>query len=208
MKMLTVVAGLEKMREAREAWGKGRTEFFAAYDILLRRYIYEGCANYMGANQMAGALGVSPRTIRTKMRSMGLDPKGGKRTLNATASEAMLENAALMGIEPSEMDLTSPLAYLPMGSQLRQQLQDQSLASSRTHEDVSGNEEVEFTNWRYAINALAALRATGKALMDINGNRYDVRVELIETVNGERPYVALDDVALLLGDDAHWRTGS
>lgn len=162
MKMLTVVAGLEKMREAREAWGKGRTEFFAAYDILLRRYIYEGCANYMGANQIAGALGVSPRTIRTKMRSMGLDPKGGKRTLNATASEAMLENAALMGIEPSEMDLTSPLAYLPMGSQLRQQLQDQSLARVT---EVSGN-TVEVEPTQYA--ALEVLVARSEGVMPVS----------------------------------------
>jgi hypothetical protein len=149
MKMLTVVAGLERMREAREAWGKGRTEFFSAYDLLLRRYIYEGCANYMGATQIAKALGVSPRTIREKMRALGLDPKAGKRALNSKASEAMLENAALMGIEPSEMDLTSPLAYLPMGSQLRQQLQDQALADSRAIEEpeVSRNAPLTDEEW-------------------------------------------------------------
>jgi hypothetical protein len=135
MKMLTVVAGLERMREAREAWGKGRTEFFSAYDLLLRRYIK--------------ALGVSPRTIREKMRALGLDPKAGKRALNSKASEAMLENAALMGIEPSEMDLTSPLAYLPMGSQLRQQLQDQALADSRAIEEpeVSRNAPLTDEEW-------------------------------------------------------------
>lgn len=131
-----VTAGLKQMRSAREAWGKGRTEFFAAYDVLLRRYIYEACANYMGAAQIAEALGVGASTVRAKMRSLDLDPRGGKRSLNAAASQAMMENSALMGIDPADMDLTSPLAYLPMGSVLRKQLEMQTLSAVTEVEDT------------------------------------------------------------------------
>jgi hypothetical protein len=53
------------------------------------------------------------------MRNSGLDPRQGKSLLAKTAAEHLQENAALMGIEPHEMDLMSPLAYLPMGQELR-----------------------------------------------------------------------------------------
>lgn len=128
MKMLEVESMLKDLRKAREAWGKGRTEFFAGYDWVLTRLIHQGVVNYMGANQIAAALGVSPKTIRAKMRQIGLDPRGGKRVLNARASEAIIENASIMGIEPEDMDLTSPLAYLPMGEQMRKAYQDKTLA--------------------------------------------------------------------------------
>lgn len=142
MKMNDVISGLEQMRAAREAWGKGRTEFFAGYDLLFSRYIYEACANFMSAHDVANALGVSPRTVRERMRVLGLDPKGGKRALNAKASEAMVENAALMGIDPKDMDLTSPLAYLPMGSELRQKLQWQTLSRVKEFPETGSAEQL------------------------------------------------------------------
>jgi len=130
MKMTDVLEGLRQMREAREAWGRGRTEFFAAYDIMLTRYMYEAFANSMSVEHIANALNVTPKTIRTKMRSLNLDPRAGVRALNKAASQAMLDNAALMGIDPRDMDLTSPLAYLPMGSDLRRKLDEQRLKAA------------------------------------------------------------------------------
>lgn len=126
--MLEVKSMLGQLREAREAWGKGRTEFFSGYDWVLSRLVHEGAKNYMSDRDMADALGVKVKTIREKMRNIGLDPRAGKRVLSSRASQAMLENAAIMGIEPNMMDLTSPLAYLPMGEQMRKQFQDQTLA--------------------------------------------------------------------------------
>jgi len=87
---------------------------------------------------------VTPKSIRSKMRALGLDPRSGKRVLSKTASSALLENSAIMGIEPGEMDLTSPLAYLPMGEELRKRYQDKTLARVTElepdfHSEVSGN---------------------------------------------------------------------
>lgn len=142
MKMLEIESMLKDLRKARERWGQGRTEFFSGYDWVLTRLVHEAAINYMGANQIATALGVSPKTIRAKMRAIGLDPKGGKRALNAKASQALLENAAIMSVDPSEVDLTSPLAYLPMGEELRKQYQDRTLARVTELEDetVSRND--------------------------------------------------------------------
>lgn len=141
MKQYDVQIALEGLREAREKWGRARTEFFSGYDYVLSRLIYEAARNYMGVAQIATALGVGQKTVRTKMRSLGLDPRAGKRTLNAGAAEALAENSALLGIEPHEMDLTSPLAYLPMGEQLRKELRDKTTSQvTELPDDVSGND--------------------------------------------------------------------
>lgn len=144
MKQADITDHLSRLRKAREAWGKGRTEFFAAYDVSLTRLIHEAVANRMGAAQVAEALGVGPSTIRTKMRSLGYDPRAGKRLLNQMAAEALANNSALLDIDPSEMDLMSPLAYLPMGSALKDELRNaRALQTQVDPEEVSGNTEAE-----------------------------------------------------------------
>lgn len=140
MKMLDVQIALEDLRLAREKWGKARTEFFSGYEWTLTRLIHQAMLNYMGVAQIATALGVSQSSVRKKMREIGLDPKSGKRALNASASQALLENSAIMGIEPGEMDLTSPLAYLPMGEQMRKTYQ--ALTLSKVTDLVEDNESI------------------------------------------------------------------
>jgi len=61
------------------------------------------------------------------MRLAGLNPKMGKTLLAESASKALTENAMLMGVDPEKMDLTSPLAYLPMGNELKQRLEIEKL---------------------------------------------------------------------------------
>lgn len=132
MNKTEVVSWLSNLRAARRKWYDARASFFSAYEQILTRLVYEGLANYMSPNEIADNLGVSVKTIRTKMRALGLDPRTGKTILNRRASEALTENAALLGIEPSEMDLTSPLAYLPMGEKMRDELRNRTV--SQVHE--------------------------------------------------------------------------
>lgn len=139
MKMLDVQIALEDLRKAREQWAQARAEFQSGYEWVFTRLVHEGARNYMTVSQIAIALGVTPKAVRNKMRAIGLDPKAGKRMLSKTASHALLENAAIMGIEPAEMDLTSPLAYLPMGEQMRKQYQDRTLVRVTEEPEVSGN---------------------------------------------------------------------
>lgn len=119
MKQPVVQKALEDLRDKREQWQRKRQDFLSGYDFVMSRLILEACANYMSAEKIAEALGVSKKVIRSRMRTLGLDPRKGTTTLSQSASSAMLENAAIMGIDPSEMDLLSPLAYLPMGQQMK-----------------------------------------------------------------------------------------
>jgi len=152
MKRLDVVIALEGLREAREKWGKARSEFFSGYEAVLTRLVHEGAANFMSDRDIATALGVSPGTVRKKMRAIGLDSRS-KTTLSQKAAEALANNAALMGIEPHEMDLMSPLAYLPMGEKMKRELQDKRV--SQVHE-VSGNTDLTERE-RAAVDSAAAM---------------------------------------------------
>lgn len=128
MKKLEVVAYLTQIKEAREEWAKARVKFLSDVDAVLNRLLYEGAREYMSAEEMARASGMNIKPIRQRMRDLGLDPRKGKTVLSKKASEALSNNAALLGIEPSEMDLMSPLAYLPMGEKMKRQLQDSAVS--------------------------------------------------------------------------------
>lgn len=85
--------------------------------------ITEAVANRMSASQVAEISDMAVRQVRSVMRAAGLDPKWGQRLLAKQAASALVDNANLLGIDPQDMDLTSPLAYLPMGQELRDLLE-------------------------------------------------------------------------------------
>jgi hypothetical protein len=136
MEKFDVVIGLERLADARAKWNKGRREFDTGYYRVLARLVHEGARAYMSDREMAKALGVTTAVVRNFMRSQGLGRVHGKRALSEAAAKALRENAALLGVKPHEMDLTSPLAYLPMGSDLRSQLQDQTTAQVVDEEEA------------------------------------------------------------------------
>lgn len=122
MKKFDVVLALSKIREANALWTKQRLAFNSDVDDLLRRLLHEAAHNFMSVEEVSKASGFTPKRVRELMRRAGLNPKDGKRLLSKKAAEALANNSALLGIEPGEMDLMSPLAYLPMGEQLKRQL--------------------------------------------------------------------------------------
>jgi hypothetical protein len=128
MKKLEVVAYLMQIKEARETFAKVQTKFASDVDAMMNRLIHEGARNYMSAEEIARAAGMPVKRIRAFMRSNGLAPSDSKTLLSKKAAEALSNNAALLGIEPSEMDLMSPLAYLPMGEKMKRQLQDSAVS--------------------------------------------------------------------------------
>lgn len=137
MKKFDVIIALESVQSAKREWAAGVTMFNASVDTLMSRLLHEAAANYMSPEEVARASGFTPKRVRQMMRDRGLNPRDGKTVLNQKASEALANNAALLGIEPSEMDLMSPLAYLPMGEKMKRELQDKTV--SQVHE-VSGND--------------------------------------------------------------------
>lgn len=124
MRKFDVQIALEGVREAREKWFFAQQRFNTDVDFVMTRLLHEAARNFMSVDEVARMSALTPKRVRELMRRAGLDPKSGKRLLAKQAAEALAKNSELLGIEPHEMDLTSPLAYLPMGSELRQQLID------------------------------------------------------------------------------------
>lgn len=124
---------LEHVAQAREKWAMAYAKFASEVDYMMSRLLNEAAINRLSVEQVARWSGMKPSRVRRLMRDNNLNPKQSKTLLAQTAAEALQENAALLGIEPWEMDLMSPLAYLPMGSELREQLEQA---------EVSGNVEV------------------------------------------------------------------
>lgn len=141
---------LRRVAAARKTWGLAHTEFFVNVDTIMRRLIHEGIANRMSAEQVASLSGVSVKHIRQLMRTYDLDPKGGKQMLSRKAAETLANNAELLGIDPVDMDLMSPLAYLPAGSELRKAMAAQGVSQVT---EVSGNDdavyEVAYLLWQF-----------------------------------------------------------
>jgi DNA-binding transcriptional ArsR family regulator len=123
MKQFEVNLALKALGDEMKKWKVAYREAAAESEKILTRLIHEAIANRMSVEQIAEDIWLTPATVRMKMRRMGLDPKRGKTALAESAAKALRENADLLGVDPLDIDLTSPLAYLPMGSQLRQQLQ-------------------------------------------------------------------------------------
>jgi hypothetical protein len=110
---------LETLREAKMTWQQAFRDFSQAYEKAVLRLIHEAMINNLSVEQFALWSGLTPKRVRFIMRRNGLDPKRGSRFLANAAAIALQRNAELMGIEPNQIDLMSPLAYLPGGDQLR-----------------------------------------------------------------------------------------
>lgn len=139
MKKTDVLIALERVDAAHRAWTQARIEFLSGSNAVMNLLVHEAAANYMSVDDIAKASGFTAKRVREMMRNAGLDPKNGKRLLSQKAAEALATNAALMGIEPGDMDLMSPLAYLPMGSKMKRELQDARTSQVTEVPEVSGN---------------------------------------------------------------------
>lgn len=134
-----VQLNLEEVKRAREQWAEAKATFDANIDFMMRRLILEAATNRMSADDIARYSGFSVKNIRARFRMMRINPHKSKSLISKQAADAMATNAELMGIEPHEIDLTSPLAYLPMGEELRVKLQEQTIARV----DIEEASEVE-----------------------------------------------------------------
>lgn len=143
MQKFDVQIALEGVRDARGKWSRAQREFQTNVDKVLNRLIHEAAACYMSVEEFAKASGLSPKRVRDIMRHNGLSPSSGKTLLAKQAAEALATNSALLGIAPHEMDLMSPLAYLPMGTEMRQALTDKTVSGvTEVDEDDEGPEQL------------------------------------------------------------------
>jgi hypothetical protein len=127
MRTFDVQIALEAVAEARDKWDTARRRFNSEVQYVMARLLNEAAVNRMSVEQVAAASGLTPKRVRAMMRENGLNPKQGKGLMARNAAKTLAENAALLGVEPHEMDLTSPLAYLPMGSELKRFLETEAM---------------------------------------------------------------------------------
>lgn len=127
MKQFEVQLAFEELRSQFDKWKKAFNDVAREFDKIMTRLIHEAVANRMSVEQIASATGLSPKVVRMKMRRMGFDPKRGRGPLAHAAAEALRTNAELLGVDPLDIDLTSPLAYLPGGSQLQAAAQSEAV---------------------------------------------------------------------------------
>lgn len=104
---------------AAKRWDVAIARFQSEIKRVRIALVTEAVAHRMSASQVSEISDLNVTQVRRVMRAAGLDPKWGQGLLAKQAASALIENANLLGIDPKDMDLTSPLAYLPMGEELR-----------------------------------------------------------------------------------------
>lgn len=109
---------LTRIRQARRQWSTAKAKFESDVDAAMTRLILEAAANHMSAEDVASYSGYTVRAIRIKMRQSEVTGRG-KTLIAKQAAHVLEQNAAILGIEVQDMDLLSPLAYLPGGEGLR-----------------------------------------------------------------------------------------
>lgn len=138
MKKFEIEINLQHMKEAKEKAVAANREFLSRVDTALVRLIHEAAAQRMSAQQVAKLSGFTTAQIKARMKAMGLNPTTGRALLSKQAAAVLESNAEIMGIQPHEIDLMSPLAYLPAGSLLKEQV---SSVTDLEEPAVSGNDE-------------------------------------------------------------------
>lgn len=119
MKLYEIQMTMERIRDARHEWAVKHREVNTVAARSMKRLLHEAIAQRMSVEDVSKHSGYTKPRIRQMMRNMGMEPKWSKTMLAKTAAEALHSNAELLGIDPVDMDLLSPLAYLPAGSQLQ-----------------------------------------------------------------------------------------
>lgn len=121
MQKFEIDLNLEHVAEQRKLWNDAAREFGDRVDKAMKRLIHEAAAARMSHVEVAKKSGFTTAQIKARMKTMGLNPTTGRALLSKQAAAVLASNAEILGIQPHEIDLMSPLAYLPAGSLLKEQ---------------------------------------------------------------------------------------
>lgn len=123
MKTHEITASLREVGAAVRTWRRAYREFNEQKDRVLKHLLMEAAFQRMSLDEAALAADLPLAGLRPIAKEMELNTKRGRSLLTRQAAETLAANAAFLGVDQTEMDLMSPLAYLPMGSGLRQFLE-------------------------------------------------------------------------------------
>lgn len=129
---------LRRIGEARKAWRQANLTVNSDIFTLMQRMLHEAAVNRLSIEDVANLTGFTIKRVREMMRNIGMDPRASRTLLAKRSATVLAENATLLGVEPSEFDLMSPLAYLPMGKDMKREIEAKTVSSVT---EVSGNLE-------------------------------------------------------------------
>lgn len=115
---------LNVLRDANQQWVEANRKHQEDVEALLWRLIPEAIVARMSINQVADAAGITTRKVRRYLHEMGVDTRHGKGLMAHQAAEVLANNAELLGVRPQDVDLMSPLMYLPAGESLRKKVME------------------------------------------------------------------------------------
>lgn len=175
-------------------------EFNNQVNLLLARLIREAAINRMSPEDVARAGHMTPKRVRALMRSAGLNPRYGKTLLSKQAAEALAGNAELLGVKPNEIDLMSPLAYLPAGDAVRREvIKARTAVVTELDDYVPTHYQIDFA---LVAERFQKLAARGGVVIEhehdlIDGcGATDVRLEMNEN---DEPIISRESLAFVLG---------
>lgn len=119
MNKFDVEMALARAGECRTEWADAHRQYRATMARVMHRLLHEAAINRLSLDDVSRLTGMTRSETRKMMKAAGLDPRKGKALLSKQAAAAVQANAEILGVEPFEVDLTSPLAYLPMGEQMK-----------------------------------------------------------------------------------------
>lgn len=114
-----VEMALARAGECRSEWVEAHRQYRATMAAVMHRLLHEAAINRMSVDDVSRLTGITRSEVRSMMKAAGLNPRKGKSLLSKEAAAAVQANAEILGVEPFEVDLTSPLAYLPMGEAMK-----------------------------------------------------------------------------------------
>jgi hypothetical protein len=112
-----ILQALNVLAQAKGEWDRRYQEFADTHRELERTTIQTGMLNYIPHKEIASALGITPGQLSALMSRYKLrGPK--KHTIDRSPDRVRRANAAKLGVDVSLVPLLSPLAYLPVGERL------------------------------------------------------------------------------------------
>lgn len=115
-----VLSALSDIGTAQLEFHRVAKRYEAERDRALLPLVLEGARLRLSAKRMAAYAGVTQGRIKSILRRTGID--GRNISMVAEQTEKVLEhNAALLDVDITQIDLMSPLAYIPAGPGLRRE---------------------------------------------------------------------------------------
>lgn len=183
MRVFDVTLRMEKLRDQHRKWLDAMAGYREERDRILDRLILEAVKIRMSVADIARASGLSRKQVRDRMKYLGLHQRDGLRVMSDRAAENLRTNAALLGVDIDNFDLTSPLAYLPAGEHLQREMLPKVT-------ELPGTWSPDVVN-----KALRSLLDRGQCVVLVRGEWWDLRVHLDQH---DRPVVLLNTLEEIL----------